>query len=69
MPDNVPLNVWNGSIATEQLENTIKAFNAAADKQTKTMVRLSWAMLWLTVVMAVAVGVQIWLTLKDMTWL
>jgi hypothetical protein len=60
---SMPLDQWNGSDATRQLEATIKSFNAQADRQTQTMIRLTKWILVLTVLMAVAVMVQIGLAL------
>jgi len=65
----IPLDEWSGAKATKQLEATIRTFNEQADRQTSTMLRLTWAMLILTVVMTIAVGLQIWLTLKQMLWI
>jgi hypothetical protein len=66
--EGIPLGQWSGSDATKSLKATIRQFNQQSDRQTQTMLRLTWAMLGLTVVMTVAVGVQIWLTLIQMKW-
>ncbi len=55
----IPLGEWSGSNATRELHETIKQFNAAADEQTRQMVRLTKKIMWLTVAMLVLVGVQI----------
>lgn len=59
----IPLGQWSGSDATNALHKTIKDFGDKADKQTQTMIRLTWAIAILTVAMLLAVGFQIYLTL------
>ncbi len=56
---SIPLEVANGSIATIQLHETIKEFNKGAEQQTQKLIRLTWAIAVLTLVMIVAVFVQI----------
>ena len=53
-----------GSDATNALHETIKAFNTASARQTKWMLRLTWVIAVLTLVMAVGLGVQICLALR-----
>jgi hypothetical protein len=65
----IPIGQWSGSDATTQLRAAIERFNAEAGKQTQTVIALTKWMLFLTVVMTVAVGVQILLTLRQMQWI
>ena len=59
--DNVPLPERMGSDATEALHATIQKFSEASDRQARRMILLTYAILFLTVVMLFSVGVQIWL--------
>ncbi len=54
----IPLGQWSGSDATDRLRETIEALNKQAEKQNRTMVRLTWAILALTIVMALVGTVQ-----------
>jgi hypothetical protein len=60
----VPIGQWSGSEATNALHETINDFNKASAWQTTWMLRLTWTMAFLTVVMAIGLGVQIWLAWK-----
>ena len=51
----------SGSDATTALHETIKVYNATATRQTTWLLRLTWAIAGLTALMAVGLGVQIWL--------
>lgn len=65
MPDRgIPLGEWSGSTATRELHATIREFNAAATRQTNEIVRLTRWMLALTVLMTIAVVVQIVVALR-----
>jgi hypothetical protein len=55
----IPLGQWSGSDATNALRETILQLNAAAESQTREMVRMTRWIMWLTVVMAVGVVAQI----------
>ena len=57
--DGIPLSEWSGSGATRELHETIKQFNDTTQKQTQTLIRLTWIIACLTLVMSVAVIVQI----------
>lgn len=61
---NIPLGQWSGSDATDRLRATIEALNKQAEKQNRTMVRLTWAILVLTIVMAVVGTVQTWIAFR-----
>lgn len=61
---NVPLSEWSGSGATRELHETIKQFNDATTKQTRQMLILTWVIAILTAIMAIGVGVQIYLAWK-----
>lgn len=60
----IPLGQWSGSDATRELHETIRQFNAEADKQTRQMIRLTRVIIGLTVAMLVLVGVQIVVAIK-----
>ena len=64
MKGGIPLGEWSGSDATRELHETIKQFNEASQRQTKTMIRLSWAMVWLSVAMLVIAGVQVYVAVR-----
>ncbi|MEJ1337046.1 MAG: hypothetical protein RPV21_16330 [Candidatus Sedimenticola sp. (ex Thyasira tokunagai)] len=61
----IPLNQWNGSDATIKLEETVLALSNAANRQTSHIIKLTYAMLFLTFIMACMVGVQIWLAFQQ----
>ena len=56
---NIPLDEWSGAKATKELHDTIKKFSEASSMQTRQMLRLTWAIVGLTIAMLVAVIVQI----------
>jgi hypothetical protein len=55
----IPLEEWNGSVATRELHETIRQFNEASQRQTQDLVRLTKVLALLTAVMLVAVVVQV----------
>jgi hypothetical protein len=61
----IPLSEWSGSGATRELHATIKEFNQSANQQARTMIRLTRYLLGLTVVMTIAVILQIWVVLRS----
>jgi len=63
MPGNIPLGQWSGSDATNALHETIRQYQEQSSKQTKQMLRLTWAIVVLTFVMLLGLGVQIYLAL------
>jgi hypothetical protein len=58
------LDDFSGAGATKQLHKTIKEFNESTSRQTTTLVRLTWAILILTGVMAIGLVVQIVIALS-----
>ncbi len=58
MSGGIPISEISGSAATDALHETIKAFQEASTRQTTMIIRLTWAMLALTLVMVGVVGVQ-----------
>ena len=58
---NIPLDQWNGSDATRELTRTIISLNEAADRQNRSMIRLTWAIAVMTLVMLIGVAVQLWI--------
>jgi hypothetical protein len=58
---NIPLDKWSGSDATRELQTTIAEFQEASGKQTRHMIGLTWVIAALTLVMLLAVFVQIYL--------
>jgi hypothetical protein len=61
----IPLEEWNGSIATRELHDTIRQFNESANAQTRQLIRLTWALTWLTAVMLLVVVVQVALAISE----
>ncbi len=57
----IPLGVWSGSDATDRLRESIEQASAESARQTRMMLRLTWAIAALTAVMLVGVCVQVWL--------
>ncbi len=55
----IPLGAWSGSDAPNALREEIAKYNAQAAKQAETMIRLTWAIVALTVVLVVGLVVQI----------
>jgi CHASE3 domain sensor protein len=59
------MGTWNGSDAVRasvrELRETIEAYGQSAAAQTTQMLRLTWAIVGLTVVLVAGLGVQIWL--------
>jgi hypothetical protein len=64
MYTGIPLGEWSGSDATNRLRETIEVSNLQTEKQTRTMLRLTWAILVLTFVMASIGAVQIWMAVR-----
>jgi hypothetical protein len=59
----LPIGEYSGSDATKALHDTIKKYQEESSRQTDKMVKLTVAITWLTVVMLIAVLVQIYLTI------
>jgi hypothetical protein len=62
----IPIGQWSGSDAVNELHETIKQFNEASSRQTKHLIVLTWAIVVLTIMMLIGLGVQIylaWMTL------
>jgi hypothetical protein len=55
---------WSGSDATDALHRTIKEHQETTNRQTAKIIRLTWVLTFLTLVMTVAVFFQIYLTLR-----
>jgi hypothetical protein len=55
----IPLSEWSGSGATDRLHETIKEFVAVTEKQTAQLIKLTRALVALTVVLVVGLVVQI----------
>jgi hypothetical protein len=64
MADNVRLGEMSGSDATNSLHRTIKEFNEASSRQTRVIIRLTWAMLALTVAIFGLTTSQVWIALR-----
>ena len=58
---NIPLGQWSGCDATRELTQNIISLNEAANRQNRSMIRLTWAIAIMTLVMLVGVAVQIWM--------
>jgi hypothetical protein len=63
MRGGIPLDQWSGAAATKELHATIKEFVQSSHDASRRMINLTWAIVVLTVVMVLAVGAQIALTL------
>ena len=61
---NIPIGKWSGSDATEKLEKKIVSLSEASEKQTKHIIKLTYAMLLLTLIMTFMVGAQIWIAIQ-----
>jgi hypothetical protein len=59
----IPLKDWSGSGATDQLREAVTAYNEAAAKQTTQLVRLTGALVGLTVLLFLGLLVQIGLAI------
>jgi hypothetical protein len=56
----IPMGQWSGSDATDRLQAVIEENQKATERQTRTMIYLTWVMTILTVVTAAPIVVQIW---------
>src|SRR6266478_9228180 len=57
----IPLGQSSGSDATNALRESIEQFNAKTARQTAWLLRLTWTLAALTLVMAIGVGVQVYI--------
>jgi hypothetical protein len=57
MPSNIALGQWSGSDATNALHETIRQYQEQSNKQTKQMLKLTWAIAVLTFVMLLGLGI------------
>ena len=57
----IPIGKWSGSDAVDALHNTIRDYQDTATKQTRTIIRLTWAIVTLTIAMLIGLAVQIYL--------
>jgi hypothetical protein len=64
MKQGIPLGQWSGSDAKERHRETIEASNLQAEKQTRTMVRLTWVIAALTLVMVIVGALQVWIAVR-----
>jgi hypothetical protein len=62
--EGIPLGQWSGSDATNALRESIEQFNAKTGRQTRWLLRLTWVIAFLTLVMAIGLGVQIYMALS-----
>jgi|APSaa5957512622_1039677.scaffolds.fasta_scaffold590524_1 hypothetical protein len=60
---NLQVGELSGSNATKELQETVIDLSKASKKQTFHIIILTYAMLFLTFVMACIVGVQVWLSI------
>jgi hypothetical protein len=56
--DNIPLGELSGRDATNRLRAVIEKNQTSTDRQTTTIIRLTWVMAWLTVITAILTAVQ-----------
>jgi hypothetical protein len=59
----IPLGQWSGSDATDALHATIKEFNKETVRQTRTMIRLTYAIAVLTFIMLLGLALQVYFAL------
>ena len=59
----IPLSEWSGSGAPERLRETLVQFNETTAKQTAQLIRLTWALVILTVFLFLGLLVQVGLAL------
>ena len=62
---NIPLEDWSGASATNELHETIKEFKQASHRSSQRMLGLTWAIVFLTLVMFLAVAAQVFLALLE----
>jgi hypothetical protein len=55
----IPLGVWSGSDATNQLRETIIELSEATARQTRQMIRLTWTLVIMTAVLIAGLTIQI----------
>jgi hypothetical protein len=55
----IPLDVWSGARATNELHHTVRIFAEESSRQTTKLIHLTWAIMGLTVVMLLTVMAQI----------
>ena len=60
----MPISGPSSKRAVEDLHETIKEFNDQASRQSATMIRLTWAITALTLLLFLGLLVQIWLALR-----
>ena len=60
----IPLAQWSGSDATDQLRKVVEAANVATELNTRTIVRLTWALTVMTGVLVIGLVAQIWLAIR-----
>lgn len=63
MPSQVGISGNQAASEVDLLRKSIEEFNDQASKQTKQMLRLTRVMAWLTAIMTVFVGVQVYLAI------
>jgi hypothetical protein len=64
MTGGIPLGQWSGGDATEQLRASIEESNRLASRQARLMIWLTVAILFLSIVMAIAAAIQVWLAFR-----
>lgn len=55
----IPLGEWSGSAATDRLREAVVGYSEVTAKQTRQLVRLTWALVALTCLLLVGLIVQI----------
>ncbi len=61
----VPLDQWSGAYATKDLHETVRNFVNSSDKASRRMLQLTWAIVFLTAVMLLAVITQIVIAIRQ----
>jgi len=62
----IPFDEWSGSGATDRLREAIVASSEATERQTRTMLRLTWAIAAMTALMLVGVVLQIVVAVRSL---
>jgi len=57
----IPISEFSGSGATMAMHATLKTFITQSERQTDKLIKLTWAIVALTVVLVIGLAIQLWL--------
>jgi hypothetical protein len=60
----ITIGQFSGSDATKALHKSLAEFNEASSRQTAHIIKLTYAMLLLSVAMTILAGVQVWIAVR-----